>query len=523
MTGLKQAGRTKNALRNSVWGLIYNVMNLFMPFAIRTIILYVFNEEYLGLNSLFSSIIAVLSLAELGFGSAVVYSMYKPIAENDTPRICAILRLYKRIYLIIGIIVLASGLAVTPFLPFLIHGTYPHEINIYLIFIIFLVNSSISYFFFSYRESVLQATQRNDIVNKTLLIVRFLMYVSQIAIIFLLKNYYLYLIALPIATFIGNAINYLIAKKTFPDYFPDGTLESNDIRNIKKQVGGLMISKIAAISRNSMDNIAISVFVGLTAVAIYSNYFYIMNAVHGFLSVLMISIRAGIGNSIAKESKEKNYRDFKKFTFLYSWISGICACCFLCCYQHFMLIWVDKSELVFPFQTMVLFVIYFYLLTMMDVRNVYIDATGVWWQNKTRPIVEALSNIALNFLFAYFWGVDGILWATIITVVFVNLAFGSRVLFKEYFTMFKCKEYLLPQIFYFLVTFISCILVNKICEFLPSYGFLWMLLKLVICLTFPNLIFLLSYLITPEYAYIREVSNTLTNILFRKRKQKNLS
>lgn len=518
MAVLKQTGRTKNALRNSVWGLIYNIMNLFAPFAIRTIILYVFNEEYLGLNSLFSSIIAVLSLAELGFGSAVVYSMYKPIAENDTPKICALLRLYKRIYLIIGIIVLACGLAVTPFLSFLIHGTYPQEINIYVIFIIFLVNASISYFFFSYRESVLQATQRNDIINKTMLIVRFSMYAVQIVVLLLAKNYYLYLIALPFATFVGNTINYFVAKKAFPDYFPNGTLQSDDIRNIKKQVGGLMISKIAAISRNSMDSIAISVFVGLTAVAMYSNYFYILNAVHGFLSVLMISIRAGIGNSIAKETKEKNYRDLKKFTFLYSWISGLCACCFLCCYQHFMLIWVDKSELVFPFHTMVLFVIYFYLLTMMDVRNVYIDATGVWWQNKTRPIVEALGNIALNFLFAYFWGVDGILWATIITVVFINLAFGSRVLFKEYFTKFKCGDYLLPQIMYFLVVFIACIIVNRVCGFLPSSGFLWLLLKLFICLTIPNIVFLLSYLETPEYVYLKEASLMLKSALFKKRK-----
>ena len=516
MKKIKEASRTKNAIRNSVWGMIYNLMNLFAPFAIRTIILYVFNEEYLGLNSLFSSIIAVLNLAELGFGSAMVYSMYKPIAENNTNKICALLNLYKRIYLIIGIVVLVSGLAVTPFLKYLIHGTHPEEINIHIIFLILLINASISYFFFSYRESVLQATQRNDLINKTLLVVRFFMYVAQILILLFAKNYYLYLAALPVATLIGNVINYVIAKKAFPDFFPRGSLGSNDISGIKKQVGGLMISRLAAIARNSMDSIAISMFVGLTAVAIYSNYFYILNAVHGFLSVIMVSVRAGIGNSIAKESEKKNFRDLNKFTFLYSWIAGVCACCFLCCYQHFMLMWVRKPELVFPYPTMILFVIYFYLLTMMDVRNVYIDATGVWWQNKIRPIAEAIANIALNFLFAYFWGVNGILLATIITVIFINLAFGSQVLFKEYFVSFKCKNYLFPQLYYLLVVFIACILVNRICNFLPSYSFVWLLAKLAICLTVPNLVFLLSYLGAPQHEYLEEAFLSVKHMIFKK-------
>ena len=157
--------RTKNAVRNLVFGFINKMIIMLFPFVIRTIIIRELGAGYLGLGSLFTSILQVLNLAELGFSSAVVFCMYKPIAEKDSETICALLNLYKQIYRIIGIVILVIGLALTPFLPYLIKGTVPNGINIYILYYIYLFNTAITYFLFAYKSTLLVAHQRNDVVS----------------------------------------------------------------------------------------------------------------------------------------------------------------------------------------------------------------------------------------------------------------------------------------------------------------------------------------------------------------------
>ena len=191
-----EMSRTKNAARNVLFGLINKIIVLLFPFAIRAIIIQTLGSEYLGLNSLFTSILQVLNLAELGFNSAVVYSMYKPIAENDTNTICALMNLYRKIYRIIGIIVVVVGLILLPFLSYLIKGSYPTDINIYILYIIYLFNTGLTYFLFAYKSALLTAHQRSDVISNVQSIAFILQYVIQIIILLKTKNYYMFVIVL---------------------------------------------------------------------------------------------------------------------------------------------------------------------------------------------------------------------------------------------------------------------------------------------------------------------------------------
>ena len=245
------------------------IFTIFFPFLIRTVLIKKIGIEYAGLNSLFSSILQVLNLTELGFASAVVYSMYKPIAEDDKDTICALLNFYKRVYFIIGLVILALGTAVMPFLPHLIKGNVPQDINIYVLYSIYLVNTSLSYLLFGYKNSLLNAHQRRDVISNILTITQGLMNICQLLILVTIKNYYLYVLMMPIFTVLNNVMVGIETKRMFPEYSCKGKLDISVKKDIRKKVAGLMISKLAQTSRNSFDSIFISAFLGLAMTTIY--------------------------------------------------------------------------------------------------------------------------------------------------------------------------------------------------------------------------------------------------------------
>ena len=502
--------RISNTTRNIKWGIVEKVLALIIPFVTRTILLKYLGAEYLGLNSLFSSVLQVLNLADFGIGTAIVYSMYKPIAENDKETICSLLKLYERLFKIIGMIILALGLCMMPFLGSFIHGNIPNDVNIRLVFGIYLANTVISYFLFAYKRSILTAFHRNDIITRISIILLICQSALQIGILCLITNYYYYLLTLPLITIANNFITAYVTKKHFPDYISYGKVSIEMKNSIKKQVGGLFINKLCEISRNSLDSIFISMFVGLKQVAMYSNYFYILNGIHMVKGVINTSMLAGVGNSIVCESEKKNYVDFRKFNFLYMWISGWCCCCMMCLYQHFMRLWVG-DELVLPFYTMLMFCIYLFAISLTDIKNVYMNAAGLWWQDRRRTIVEFVLNVVLNYSFGRMWGIVGILLATIITVIAVNVFYGALILFKNYFKEESVMAFYKDCGFYLCITAFVAFCTYIICELLPGMGVFWFITKLLICLILPNALYYLCYRKTRVFCDSKQVINNIAN------------
>lgn len=240
--------RTENGIRNIFWGVISKFVMLFFPFIIRTILIKSLGADYLGLNSLFTSVLTVLNLAELGFSSAVVFNMYKPIAENDTDTVCALMAYYQKVYHIIGVCVTVVGVALIPFLPYLINGSYPQTINITVLYLLFLVNTSISYFLFAYKNCILSAYQREDVISKITIVLKIIMYAMQMAALLHFHNYYLYVIAMIISTIATNIVTAYYSDMIYPQYQCRGEISEEKRKDIRKNIQGLMVGKVCMVS-----------------------------------------------------------------------------------------------------------------------------------------------------------------------------------------------------------------------------------------------------------------------------------
>lgn len=482
--------RTRNATRNITVGVVLKIYQTVVPFLMRTAMIHFMGVEYLGLNSLFSSILHMLNLAELGVGSAMVFSMYKPIAEDDTPRICALMGLYRRYYRLIGLVIGAAGLILMPFVPKLISGEIPPELNVYWLYLLNLGATVLTYWLFAYRNCLLQAHQRLDLASRITLCSNTVQYALQLAILVWLKDYYLYVIVLLLTTVLNNILTAVVTKKQFPQYRPEGELARDEVRVINGKIRDLFSGKIGYIVLQYADTIVISAFLGLTVLAVYQNYFFILTAVISFIDIVISSITAGLGNSFVTESKEKNYRDMLKFTFLFLWVTGMCACCFLGMYQPFMEIWVGE-ELMLDFGMVVCFALYFFVYTFNRLVGVYKDAAGLWHQDRFRPLVTAFVNLGLNLLTVQFFGLYGVLLSTVISMVFVGLPWQMHILFTSMYERAMMKGYLKLVGKYAAATLASGAVVVGICMQIHASPWITLLLCALISASVPNIVFLL--------------------------------
>lgn len=491
--------RTKNAKRNIIYELMNTVVKNVFPFVTRTVMILVLGKMYLGLNSLFTSILQVLSIAELGVGSAVIYSMYKPIAEGDAPRVNALLGLYRRIYRVIGLVILLIGGAMMPFLRLIIQGEIPEGVNLYVLYAINLLNTVLSYYLFAYKKSLLNANQRSDIISKIDMVLNALGSLLRILLLLVWRSYYLFCLVSPVITVTQNLFAEAATRKLFPQYHCEGAVPAEEVRQIRKNVVGILSYKVSYVFRNSFDSIVLSAFMGLATLAVYNNYFYILNTITNTISTITNSMIAGIGNKIVLSSKEENHRDMFKFQLLYMWIGCWCTVCLYCLYQPFMRLWVGE-DMMFSESIMIVFCVYFFSKSINMICYAYRQAAGLWWEDKYRPIMEALSNLALNILLVRFIGVLGVLLSTVVTLIPFNTVWGSWILYKKFFTEQSHLVYLGRLCYYALAAFIGCAVSGLVCGLLPEAR-LWMTLaeRGCICAVVPNVIFILLFRLLPEF------------------------
>lgn len=490
--------RTENASRNIVFGVLLKLYQILVPFAMRTMMIHFLGVEYLGLNSLFTSILQVLNLAELGVGSAMVYSMYKPIAEDDTDSICSLMLLYRKYYRWIGAIIGVLGIILIPMLPELISGEIPTAINIYVLYLLNLGSTVASYWMFAYKDCLLTAHQRIDIASKVTIITTSIQYVLQFTALSIAKNYYLYLIASLGAQICNNILKAIVATKMYPNYSPKGKMDEKVVANINKRIRDLFTAKVGGVIVNSADTLVISAFLGLTALAIYQNYFFILSSIIGFITVVFSSCTAGIGNSIIVETKEKNYNDLKKFTFLIFWISVFCCCCFLALYQPFMELWVGK-ELMLEYPAVICFVLYFYVNEQIQLLYTYKDAAGIWHADRFRPLLTALTNLILNLILVQFWSIYGVLMSTVISWLVVGMPWLLHNLFTTLFEYKMLKDYIRCMMFYAGVAVTVCGITTILCSWIRLPLIALIVVRLVVVGIASNVLIICIYKNKPEF------------------------
>lgn len=482
--------KTKNAVRNIFFGAVFKIITLLGPFIIRTMILWIMGSEYIGLNSLFTSILSFLSLAELGVGSALVYSMYKPIAEDDQDMICALLNLYRKMYRIIGMIILGVGLLLLPFLNKLVKGEAPADVNLYILYLIYLFNTVISYVMFAYKQSLLTAFQRSDIISKRSAVIQLLMYIFQIGALYIFRNYYWYIIWLPVFTIVTNLANAIIVDKMFPQYKCRGKVSKEQSQQILKKILALFGTKANSIVMHAADSIVISAFLGLVIVGQYGNYYYIMSALIGIMTIVYESLTAGLGNSLETDTSDVIYNRFQIITLLNAWLSTFCSVCLLCMFQPFIEIWV-KHENLLALSTVVLLVVYFYVYQVRRVILLYKDAAGVWWEDRFRPYVMIVVNVVSNLILVQFIGLNGVVISTILSML-ISVPWENYTVFKYVFKRSSGRYY-----FFILAESILCGLLCAvmwfICRNIPV-NIVGLAIRLVFCCFVPNVLFILVHL-----------------------------
>lgn len=494
--------RKKNAFRGIISGSLNKVIVMVLPFIMRTIMLYYLGTQYLGLSSLFASVLGLLSLAELGIGSAMIFSMYKPIAEDDTPTICALLKLYRKFYRIIGSIITIGGLCLLPFLDKVITGNVPSDINIYILYIIYLLNSTLTYFLFSYKNSLLDAHQRKDIDLNISSILTIVEYTIQIILVLWTRNYYAYVIVFPIFTLAGNLIRAYLVSKMYPQYQCKGDLDSRIKKDIYKKICALSLHKIGIVFSSSSTNIVVSSLCGLTAVAVYGNYYYVSGCLISILGIVFVSLTAGIGNKMVLETVSSNERTFKNLNFINIWITICFASCLMCLYQPFMKIWVGAKEdnLFLPISAVIAFVYNFYVQQIRKVVCLFKDAAGIWKEDQFKPIIGAIINVSVGVILTKHYGVIGVILGFSVSLTLVEIPWETYVLFKYYFKK-SSLSYVKELVAYTIIAIVCIVTTYFACSLCPNIGYIGFIMKAGIAVILPNILLLLFLYHKAEFSY----------------------
>lgn len=488
--------RKKNVKKGLFSGVINNILTLVLPFVSRTIIIYYLGAAYLGLGGVFNSIINILNISELGFASALSFILYKPIADDDKAKVCAILTFAKKCFRVIGGVVLILGLVLLPFLKSVVNSDIPDNINIYVLYSIFLLNSVISYFLFAYKRILFSAAQRYDLETTIASIVLILQYFAQIIILILTRNYYLFALMIVLASVLSNFLCQVVSCRQFPQYFSRGKLEQDDIKEIVRIVKGVFATKIGATINLSIDNVVISTLFGLILLGKYSNYFYIITVFISLFAVIHNSLRPTLGNCIITDSKRQMYDKLETISFIYTWGATIMAVGFLCIAQDFIGIWAGK-EFVLPFSYVIALFCLFYIGRLFCIPTLFVEAAGLWYESKYINLIAAVLNVILSFVFAKFMGVIGVPIASALVALIANLGYLWS-LFKYYFDDIDSKPYFLFVTRNMLFQLVMAVAVYYACKSICAATIPMLLLKASVVLILSMALFLLMGVINRD-------------------------
>ena len=483
--------RTENVKRNFVFNVIKMALQLLLQFVLRTVLIYVLGKEYIGLNGLFTNILGLLNLVELGIGGAIVFSLYKPIAEKNDEKIKALVALYKKFYAIIAFVVLGLGLVAMLFLPYLIQGEAPANVNIYIVYAVYLFNTFVSYFA-AHKRSLIFANQRNDIESKIRIVCISALNVLQIVLLLVFKNYYYYIILMPIFTLIESILIKIEADKHFPiDLKNAGKLDDETKSELKKKIYAMSLHQLASALVLSTDNILISAIFGLSAVGVYSNYLLIITSIISIIGLITTSLQASVGNMIATTNPDYVFEKYKMLNLLFTWFIGFCSICFLCLFQPFILLWTKDSGYLFEFIVVVALVVSFYLKESLGLTVMFKTTAQLVWHDRFSPLVQGITNIVCSILFAYIFGIVGIFMGTIVSTLVAPFWWAPRTLYKHYFNK-GLKNYWCSYLLITAFSAVVAVVMYILCDLMPA-GLGWFVVRVVACVLIPNLLFLLSF------------------------------
>ena len=496
--------RTENSLRNLRYAALLNLALVIVNFVARRIFVTVLTEQYLGMNGTFTNVLSMLSIAELGVGTAITYSMYKPLAARDEGLLLSLMALYRRYYRIIGVAIALLGVAVTPLLPYLTHDL-PDIPHIRLIYLLFVLDSALSYVLV-YKQSLISADQKQYIVTAYRNIALIVLAVVQSVLLILTRSYYFYLAAKILSTL---AINVLLARKADLMYpFLRSTSPSplpQDVKQeISKNIRATLIHKLGTVVVFQTDNLLIAIFVGAVSVGIYSNYVMITAGLTTAYLLVFRSLTASVGNLCTEEDKTHAREVFWQLDLFTRWLYGFSAICLVVLLNHFIgSVWLNKAYL-FPMNLVLIIAANFYVTGMRQSVLTYRDAMGLYWYDRYKAVFEAIINLVVSILLARKYGILGIFIGTFVSTVSTCLWVEPYMLFKHGFR-YPVRGYFIRYALHTLLTIAVGFAVWYLCALLPAAGLAPFIVKLFICAIAPNVLFWFFYRRTSEFRALKNM------------------
>ena len=491
--------RTRNSMRNMVFGLAGQVLNIIMSFIARVVLVHVLGDLYAGIAGNFTNILMVFSLADLGVGTAIIYALYKPIATGDKEQIRKLMNLYARAYTIIGFVVIGLGLVMMPFLPYFMKTTEAIP-NLRLIFMLFVVNTASTYFL-SYKGTLITANQKNYIVTNVTYATSIVNYILQIVIIITTRNYLLSLGLQVFTNILQGMILWFKANKMYP-YIrntKDSQLSPPERKGIFRNVFSMVYYRIGQVVLNGTDSMVISSLIGVIETGIYSNYSLLITTIKNLLQQVFHAITASVGNLNALESDEKKYATFNIIYLGNFWMFGFSAACFWVLMNPFIHI-VFGAERIMSWDIVLLLVLNFYLLGMRNTLITFRDTMGIFRQGRFIPLSCALINVVVSILLAPSMGVAGVALGTTISIAVTMLWLEPLVLFKHGFKR-SAGQYFAKYFLYLAMTVLASFLTQLICDALfgGNYSIGAFALRLLVCIIVPNAIFFAVFFRTKSF------------------------
>ncbi len=495
---MDNTSRTRNSIKNMAFGVSSQCIVLIINFLSRSIFIYALGMEYLGINGLFSNILSILSLADLGMGTAMMYSMYKPLAEKDEKKLAALTRYFKKIYLIIAFSIAVIGICLVPFLRELVILESPVKyLEIY--YLMFLADSVASYLF-SYKTLIIYSDQKMYLLKMYSFIFVIIRFITQTIVIFGTHNYILYLGIQVICTFLCNMFSAREANKIYPYINKRYELEKEEKKSIFSNVKSIFLYKIGGVILTSTDNIIISKIIGTIVVGFYSNYSMVVNSIIVFTTIVFNAVHSSIGNLNTNNDKKYQYKVFKTLDFVSFWIFGFCSVCLYVLFNNFIGLWVGQ-EYILESKVVAIIVLNFYIAGILNPISVFRDTTGLFKSTKYIPIAAATINILFSIILGKLWGLFGIFIATAIARLSTSFILEPRILMKQYFNESVIKYYF-KVLVQFIVLIATIAFTKFICVFFDGTSILGFGVQIIISAILPNVIFLIVFFRTEEFKFI---------------------
>ena len=467
--------RKKNVFLTSGMGLAYQLCSNIMAFVYRTVFLYVLSVDYLGINGLFSNIISIFSLAELGIGSVIVYRLYSPIKNADVPKMAALMRFYSQFYHLLAALIAVVGVALTPFLSLFIHdlNEVPADVNIYIV---------------SLAQSLWTV----------------LRYVLQIIFLLIARDFTLTLAIGIVVNVCSNAMFSRIITKWYPEVFAyKNKLEKAEKRSIFKDTFALLCHNIGQTVVFSTDNLILSTFVGTVAVGIYSNYSLIINAVSNVLKTALGTFTSSIGNFKLSSDRKAVYELYKKLRFANLWITSFCACSLYLLLSPFISVVWNGEKILFSDGVVIVLCVSFFLSYARIVNSSFINACGLFVRDKIRPLIEAAVNLVVSVILVEKIGVIGIFIGTVVSCLVTVWWREPYILYHELFKV-SLKEYMWEYLKWCVLCLAAVLGIGKIFEFLPMNIF-FLFVRFLICGVGINAFFAIVMWRRESFRYYREL------------------